>query len=384
MSIISEIENHKNIFLLVNGEVAFERIINRIKEAKESIYINMFIWRDDRIGNQLSSELLKAANRGVKIHISKDKLGAIFEKAEENKQSFFHKEFDFGILIKSFICDKFYPMKGKAKRRKQDNNKMVDALLNHPYITVDRNEFKGDHSKYYIFDEKILIIGGINIEDKELYSDVEGKKYYDYMVELDNESFVEIFKRNIEIGEDFMEENLVDFIFNVKRNEQIVYEAKEKILKVISHAKSSLDIVMAYIGDRDITDKIIELANKGISVNMILPDKSNLQEDLNKKVLKQIMVRTNNKVNVYLSRNMIHAKLIRVDGYLFTLGSINLNKQAMENLLELNILINSNDQGLINTLDGSIYKIITDSKRINDSSEIKYNPFKAFLEKIAC
>ncbi len=384
MTMLSGLEIINDIELLVNGEVSFQRIIARIKEAKESIYIKMFIWRDDKIGNQLSAELIEAANRGVKIHISKDKLGSIFEKAEENKQSLLHKEFSFELLVKAFICDKFYPMRGKAKSRKQENNKIAEILLNHPNIKVDRNEIKGDHSKYYIFDNRIMYIGGINVEDKELYTDVEGKKYYDYMVELNNKAFIEKFKHRINNEENFKEDDLIEFIFNIKRKGEKVFEAKKNILKILSRADKSVDIVMAYFGDEDITEKIIEIANNGVSVKIILPERSNIQDDLNKKILKQIMIRTGNKVNIYLSKNMLHAKLIRIDNQLFTVGSINLNKQAMNNLLELNILINCKYYKLNNLLDESIHKIITDSTEVKNSSEIKYNIFKAFLEKIAC
>lgn len=384
MSTLSDVEDQKDISLLVNGEVAFKHIIARIKEARQSIYINMFIWRDDKIGNKLSSELLDAANRGVKIHISKDKLGSIFEKAEENKQSFFHKEASVGLLFQAFIFDKFYPMKGKTKSRKQEKNRMVDVLLKHPNITVDRDEVKGDHSKYYIFDNKILIIGGINIEDKECYHDVEGKKYYDYMIELDNEIYVEKFKRRINNEENFKDGNLIEFIFNIKNNGEKIYEVKENILRLLSYADKSVEIVMAYFGDKDITEKIIEIANQGILVTIILPERANIQDDLNKRIVKQIMIRTGNKVSVYLCKNMLHAKLIRIDKQLFTLGSINLNKQAMENLLELNILINCNNNELNNLLDISINKIITDSQVIKDASEIKYNTLKSLLEKVVC
>jgi len=376
--------NQINISLLVNGENSFKRIIERIHGSQKSIYINMFIWRDDRIGNQISSELLKAADRGVNIHISKDKLGAVFEKAEENKQSFFHKEFNLGLLFKSFICDKFYPMKGKVKSRKQKYNELVDVLINHPNITVDKNHLKGDHSKYYIFDDETLIIGGINIEDKEIYTDVEGKRYYDYMVELDDETYVEKFKKRVYRGEEFEVDNRVEFLFNVKRNGETSYEAKESILNIISRADRSLDIVMAYIGDQEVTEKIIEVANRGIAVNMILPAKSNIQEDLNKRVLKHIMKRTNNNVKVYLSKDMVHAKLLRVDDRILTLGSTNLNKRAMENLLELNVVINIDNHALVKTLNNSLAEIMDNSKRIDDSSELKYNPLKALLEVIAC
>ena len=78
----------QTIKLLFNGEEAFKRIIEHIQQAKETIFINMFIWRDDRIGNIIAGELFDAVERGVQITIIKDKLGELFEKVKKiNKVS---------------------------------------------------------------------------------------------------------------------------------------------------------------------------------------------------------------------------------------------------------------------------------------------------------
>ena len=72
-------ENNGDITLLVNGNNAFPEIIKSIEKAKESIYINMFIWRDDEIGNRVAAAVLGAADRGVKVNISVDRYGVVLE-----------------------------------------------------------------------------------------------------------------------------------------------------------------------------------------------------------------------------------------------------------------------------------------------------------------
>jgi len=149
-------ENIMNdINLLVCGEEAFKCIIENIKNAKKIISINMFIWRDDYIGNLIADEILIAADRGVKIHISKDKIGSIFEYGEENRQSFFNKKFNLLLFLEAYLLDFSYPMKGKGKSQKQKKNNKVSNLINHENITVSYELNKNDHSKYYIFDEEI-------------------------------------------------------------------------------------------------------------------------------------------------------------------------------------------------------------------------------------
>ena len=77
--------------LLADGKAAFPEILRCIAGAKKSIYINMFIWRDDRIGNDIAQAVLEAAQRGVQVEISADRYGVVLEKSEECKRSFFHK-----------------------------------------------------------------------------------------------------------------------------------------------------------------------------------------------------------------------------------------------------------------------------------------------------
>ena len=132
---------------------------------------------DDYIGNLMAQELIEAANRGVKISISKDKLGCLFELSEESRQSFFNKKFDIYLFYQAKMLNLLYPMKRKAKSQKQQSNKLVKQLLDHQNIKTSYSVKKRDHSKYYIFDDQILIMGGINIEDKEILHHRRSQKF---------------------------------------------------------------------------------------------------------------------------------------------------------------------------------------------------------------
>lgn len=372
----------EGIELLVDGKAAFQRIIERIRNSSESIYINMFIWRDDKIGNIIAQEIIDAADRGVKVRIIKDKLGEIFEKAEENKQSFFHKRFNPNLFYIARAIDIMYPMEGKSKKSIQKPSALADRLFSHSSVSIENENIRGDHSKYFIFDGNILIMGGMNVEDKTIYTDVEGKKYNDYMIEIRGGTYIEKFKRRLYAGEPFDKESSLEFIFNIKRESKNSYDVKNQILELLSLARESIDIAMAYIGDKEVTEKIIECAKRGIRIVILLPGKANIQHDLNMKTLKYIMEKTGNKVNAYLSNNMVHAKLIRIDRDVVTFGSTNLNKQAMEKLMELNVLIKTYDDTFIQSIDHSIRINIHDATRITDASEIRYNPLKALIEKV--
>ena len=70
------------MILLVDGKQAFPEILRCIDGARRSLVINMFIWRDDAIGNTVAEAVLRAADRGVSVFISVDRYGVVLEKAE--------------------------------------------------------------------------------------------------------------------------------------------------------------------------------------------------------------------------------------------------------------------------------------------------------------
>lgn len=377
------INEDKEIILYNNGKEAFPRIIERIEKAEKSIVIAMFVWREDKIGNQIAEKLLEASKRGVTIHIIKDKLGMVFELAEEKKKSLFHNEFDLKLMIKAKLMDMFYPMEGKGKFHKQTKSLIYNQLINNNNITIDKDNVRNDHSKYYIFDESTLIMGGMNIEDKSIYTDVEGKEYIDFMIELNGKKYVEKFYDKIKyINQQNQDEN-IKYIINLKNNSIRSFEIKNEILDLLSSARQSVTILMAYVGDKDITDKIIEIANKGIDITILMPEKANLQNDLNMKTLRKVMKQTNNKINAYLSKKMVHAKMLIIDDKVLTFGSCNINKNSMTKLSELNILINiSNYIGLDEKLRISVKENFENTIKITDANMINYNLVRAFIEQM--
>ena len=377
------VKKTEGITLYNGGKEAFPRIIEKIEKAEKSIMIGMFVWREDEIGNQIAEKLVEAANRGVNIHIIKDKLGMVFELAEENKKSLFHNEFDLKLMIQAMAMDIFYPMDGKSKYRRQTKNLLYQQLVNNDNIKVDKDKVLSDHSKYYIFDDSTLIMGGMNIENKSIYTDVEGKEYIDFMVELAGNKYVKKFYDKINYVDQQQNDENIEFIVNLKNNTNRNFEVKNKFLELLSSAKESVTIVMAYVGDKDVTNKIIEIANKGIDITLLLPEKANLQNNLNMKVLIRIMKETSNKVNAYLSKKMVHAKMIIIDDQIVTFGSANINKNGMTKLSELNILINkSSFKGFNEKLKISLHENFKNSIKISDSNMIKYNPVKALIEQI--
>lgn len=371
-------EAYEDFTLLVDGQNAFPEIIKCIENAKCSVYINMFIWRDDEIGNRVAGAVLSAAERGAKIYISVDRYGVVLEKAEESKKSFFHKEQTLMEKIKTKSLELVYPMENVPKKAKDEITELYKSIMNHPNITVSRDVFKADHSKYYIIDDEILFLGGINIEDKENGADMQGRVYGDYMAKLVGRDYVEAFREKLESGRDVGEG--YSFGVNVKKKHERRFEMEDKYLDMINSARSELHITMAYFSPLPkFVDAIVNAYERGVKVTLMIPERANFQNDTNRKTVRKLLKLTNNGITVLLSPRMLHTKMVINDEYV-SFGSTNITKKAFGQLSELNLFVKNTDSKFKKDLAADMEKNYAMATKIKDYKEIKYNRALAFFE----
>ena len=367
-----------DVKLLIDGKQSFEKIIELIENSVKTIHINMFIWRDDLIGNRIARKLLDAALRGVKISISKDKYGAIHERAEETKQSFFHKEESIEFQAKINAIAKMYDVPGKKFSDKQRKNPLLDAILNHKKIVVKSDQTKKDHSKYLLFDDEILIVGGINIEDKEMYRDIAGKKYRDYMVMVSGKKYVKQLKNRMFNNLPFSKGSKIDFIMNYKDS----FEVLNQYINLLDNAKESIIIENPYWNEKSILDTLQKKAEQGIDISIILPAKANLQHDLNMKHINSLYKKSNKKIKIYLHPDMLHAKLLLIDQTYALIGSSNLTRISMKEMQEMNIFLDIKKVSIRTNLLRNIAKHMKKSTIVSSSKDLKFNSMRAFVEKV--
>ena len=116
-----------------NGKDKFEALVQDIRNAKEYIHLEYYIWRGDRLGSRLLDELTKKAAEGVEVRILYDGIG--------NSR-----------LPKNFF-DQFHAAGGYTA-----------AFL--PRFVIRLNY--RNHRKLAIIDGKVGYIGGFNIGDEYL------------------------------------------------------------------------------------------------------------------------------------------------------------------------------------------------------------------------
>ena len=123
------------IELLKNGKEYFAAVIQSIKQAKQSIFVEAYIFSRDVTGEKILAALKAAAKKGIKVYLLLDGFGSrdLSQKTiDEIKASHIH------------------------------------LLFYHPKISpyqMKRISLRRLHRKMFLMDHKVAFVGGINIID---------------------------------------------------------------------------------------------------------------------------------------------------------------------------------------------------------------------------
>ncbi len=294
---------------LQSGPPFFLDLLHAIEQAKKTIYIHAFLWRNDIIGQLVAKAVLRAADRGVKVTIKKDRIAAFFEYAEGNGQSFWH---DNPAADSFFATHSTKSMLWQARlvarlyggpRVPVRKNPLKQALLEHPNISVQHAHKLYDHSKVIIIDESIAYFGGVSIGD-EFYAVT--PPWIDLMLKTTEQTEV----AKIKIS-----------------SERSYPELHQELLTFIDEAKDSLTIVMSFMGHPDFIKAISRALKRGVSVTFITAAAAHSNRYRNLHFLKRLLRTTRgHRENLHLEMidTMVHGKYLLRDGTDIRIGSQNM------------------------------------------------------------
>ena len=366
--------------LLRDGENAFPEIVSRIRSAERSVEINMFIWRDDEIGRTLAAELLRAADRGVRVSIVKDRYGVSCEYGEEAQRSLFHPRISPGERAAVWALEFLYNRDLLGREHAGRPSPLLDELKRHPNVTLQAEEKRYDHSKYFIFDDKIVILGGVNIEDKENGADRAGRRYRDYMVKLCGGRYVSALRARLR-GE--LSDGSGMFAVNIKRPKR-VFEIEDRYLKLIGAAEEELTILMAYMAPvRSVMRALEDAARRGVRIRLLLPARANFIDDLNHAAAARLLRLADKygaNIKIFLSPDMTHTKLLMSEKRI-SVGSCNIMRNAFHTLNELNYEAPNDDSPFAAAVRESVKELIADAAEVRGAGEIRYRRGMALLER---
>ncbi len=156
----------------------------------------------------------------------------------------------------------------------------------------------------------------------------------------------------------------------------------DKFKFLLIYLKESLTIVMAYLSPLpEFEAAVVDAANRGVDVRILIPAKANFQDDLNKKAVSRLMRKSGGKVKVFLSDKMVHTKLMMNES-LITLGSSNITRKAFHQLDELNLFLPREASSFTDSLEESVDETFSAAHALDRSAYPSYHPFMTAVEHL--
>jgi cardiolipin synthase A/B len=310
------------IEVLAEGEATFDSMFEAIKNAKDHIHIEFFIFGDDRISNHLRKLLIEKAQSGVRVRMIYDYLGSI-----DLSKKYLQSLREAGAYVKPFL-----PLRLRLRRSKIN--------------------FR-NHRKLLIVDGKLGFTGGLNFADRYIFGNTLGK-WRDTFVRFEG-SVVHGLQSLFLTDWYFVERKLItDLKYYPKPKKysenlvQIVSSGPdsdwESIMQGIASAIMSADkyiyIHTPYFVPNDVILNAVSIAAlSGIDVRLMIPTASDskLSDACTFSYLGEVL---DAGVKVYQYKDgFLHSKAIVIDDFISIIGSANLDERSFNQNFEANAFI---------------------------------------------
>jgi cardiolipin synthase len=313
-------KKHPEYQLFSTTEGWIDCLVQDIKQAKHYIYIETFKFNDDAAGEKVCDALIHQANKGLDIKIIVDSWGtrhsALLVKMQKQ-----------GIAVRFF-------------------KKIVFS------VNLFSKNHKRNHRKIIAIDNNISYIGSANFTE---YS----YKWRESMLRIQQcdltETFKHIFLENFKIYKKQIRKRkyyktitLKNFKI-IRETPSIIHQkSRNYFMKLIDHAKESIDIITPYfLAGQPIIDKLGKAVKRGVQVRLIIPKHSDVRSiDFLRDLFLGVLYKKGIKIEFFQKGN-IHAKLMLIDRHIFSIGSTNFDYRSFRYMHEINL---SGENSVINDL----------------------------------
>ncbi|WP_152362961.1 phospholipase D-like domain-containing protein [Microlunatus speluncae] len=293
------------------GEDLYADMLDAIRQAKERIFFETFIWKSDAVGQAFKEALFDAADRGVEVYI-------VFD--------------EFANLV---VPRRFFTFPGHIHLRRHP---LIASPLRFP-----RNSGR-DHRKLLVVDSKAAFLGGYNIGS--LYAtdwrDTHARLTGDMVWDVQN-AFIDYWNLFAgrrrpalpDTGAPIWQPN-IRVHRNIPRN--MVYPIRGMYLEAIDRASHHVYLTHAYlIPDEDMLNALTRASRRGVDVRIIVPKESNhiVADWLSRGFYNQLL---SSGVRLFLYQGaMVHAKTATIDGQWSTIGTANIDRLSLLGNYEINL-----------------------------------------------
>lgn len=333
--------SHDNsVTLLMNGQEKFDDLFKAIEEARSSIHMEYFNFRNDSINRELITRLAKKVKEGVEVRLLFDGFGNVSNNSPMRKQDL-KRIRETGIEIYVFNPVKF------------------------PWLD---DIWSRDHRKIVVIDGQVAYTGGMNVADYYIKGTKQVGSWHDMHCRIQGtevntlqgiflKMWNKVTKQHIGGAKYFREAGKDDYFTNLKPDtcgsagHKMVGiinrepHTSNKIIRefytnAIRYAKDSIKLINPYFTLNHTLKKALrDAVKRGVKVEIMLSVKSDipLTPDCGFYNAHKLM-RHGCKIYMY-KPGFHHTKIIMVDGKFCTVGSANLNSRSLSWDYEANAVI---------------------------------------------
>jgi cardiolipin synthase len=324
-------EYRENIF--VDGSAFFASLLNDISLAQHSIDMETYIFKGDKLGEDVAEALIAAAKRQVKIRVLVDGAGSPIWGGSMTRR-----------LEKAGIDTRiFHPFPWRIWHWSRSVIRLP-LLLKVIYLLLKINS--RNHRKVCVIDQKIVYIGSFNISKCHLQLEDGGQGWRDTGVRLENADLADLtmafqaswnhipVRERMKVIFRHFNKNPIIRLNNTWQRRRILHK---NLLRRITRCKDRIWITNAYfVPDNVLLKTLTEAAQKGIDVRILLPRKSDVfVMPWASTTFYYNLLKAGVRIFEYLP-NILHAKTLILDNWI-SVGSSNLNHRSLLHDLEVDV-----------------------------------------------
>jgi cardiolipin synthase A/B len=316
----------------VEGKTFFPRIFADVERARSSVHILMFGWREGEVGMEMAALLERKLAEGVEVRVLVDGYGSRPFGAAE---AMFRRLAAAGAQI---VVNDVLPVD-------RDGLYPDDRHLDWRQDEVGR----ADHRKLYVVDGAVAWTGGAGIEDH-----FENGGFHDVMVRVTGDvvrqaqaAFLTSFRGH---GGPLPDDLARYFPASTDPGStpialaQVIpggfVAAPQAIREQIDGARRRLDLMNAYLTDRDLVERILAAARRNVAVRVVVSETSN-----NTQASAALRHRYDDLIGAgveiwELPGTVVHAKVVVADDVV-SFGTVNLDSWALYRNSEIAMITRS-------------------------------------------
>jgi cardiolipin synthase len=366
---LSPLTSDNAVKLMVNGENKFPDVLEALKNAKDHIHIEYYIFEDDHIGREIENILIQKVREGIHVRFIYDDYGS-----RAIRKTMVPRMRSHGIESFPFFKIRFITLANRLNYR--------------------------NHRKIIVIDGITAFVGGINVSDRyindirqpeklfwrdtHLRIDGPGVQYLQYLFLCDWNFCAEL---KLEPNDKFFPP-LSSIPVKGNKITQIAASGPDSpspvilyaILQAINLASEEILITSPYFIPNDsLLDALCIAALGGVKVKILVPLRSDsVFVDYAVRSYYSDLLKAGIEVFQY-SKGLIHAKTMVCDAKIAMVGTANMDSRSFDLNFEVNAIVY--DRQVANELATIFYEDLKDSIKLNETEWTKRSVLQKFMEK---